>query len=129
FLEATNRISKSAVPLVHEVIPLIDKLTDTLAAAVIDESLHTAIRAAMARGVEVLNRYYSKTDDSIMYRCAMVLHPRYKTSYFKKQSWPADWIDNTMQLLRTQYERHYAAASTVPNNVHIHIVNNCVSSS
>ncbi|TDL14850.1 hypothetical protein BD410DRAFT_733533 [Rickenella mellea] len=71
FLAATERISKSAVPLVHEVIPLIDSLTDTLAAAVIDEALHPVVRAAMARGVEVLNKYYSKTDDSIMYRLAM----------------------------------------------------------
>ncbi|TDL26758.1 hypothetical protein BD410DRAFT_800539 [Rickenella mellea] len=66
FLEAMQRISKSADPLVHEVIPLIDKLTDILAAAVINESLHAAVCAAMAQGVEVINKYYSKTDNSLI---------------------------------------------------------------
>ncbi|TDL14515.1 hypothetical protein BD410DRAFT_733965 [Rickenella mellea] len=110
FLAATERISKSAVPLIHEVIPLIDSLTDTLAAAVLDEALHPVVRAAMARGVEVLNRYYSKTDDSVMYRLAMLLHPRYKTTYFTRQGWLTEWIDNAIALLREEYEKNYAGA-------------------
>ncbi|TDL17982.1 hypothetical protein BD410DRAFT_729280, partial [Rickenella mellea] len=99
-------------------------LTDRLAAAVIDEALHPVVCAAMARGVEVLNKYYSKTDDSIMYCCAMhtsfyliILHPRYKTTYFTRQDWPTEWIDNAIALLRAEYEKNYAGTRTTESIV------------
>lgn len=38
---------------------------------VLDPHLHVTVRAAAARGIKVLNKYYSKTDESIMYRLAM----------------------------------------------------------
>lgn len=33
--------------------------------------LKAAVRVAASLGRDVLNRYYSKTDDSVMYHCAM----------------------------------------------------------
>lgn len=36
-----------------------------------NDALFPAIRAAAAKGIAVLNKYYAKTDESIMYRCAM----------------------------------------------------------
>ncbi len=67
----TLRISRTSTPLLHEVIPLIDILTKLLDKKIIDTSLPMAIRAAVARGRAILNKYYSLTDDSIMYRMAM----------------------------------------------------------
>jgi hypothetical protein len=71
FLKATLRMSQSKVPLLHEVIPLIDTLTHKLEDAVTDHSLMPAVKSAAAKGLAVLHKYYSKSDDSIMYRCAM----------------------------------------------------------
>lgn len=71
FLKATERMSQSKVPLLHEVIPLIDTITRTLEKAITDHDLYPAVRASAAKGLAILNKYYSKTDDSIMYRCAM----------------------------------------------------------
>ncbi|TDL13115.1 hypothetical protein BD410DRAFT_735692 [Rickenella mellea] len=71
FLEATERISRSSVPLLHEAIPIIDVLTETLDKAAADTLLLPAVRSAMARGRKILDKYYGKTDESIMYRCAM----------------------------------------------------------
>ncbi|KAK7680163.1 hypothetical protein QCA50_016672 [Cerrena zonata] len=78
FLAATVCVSKSKVPLLHEVIPLIDSCTGILEDAIADLTNHQAVHVAAARGLNVLNKYYSKTDDSIMYHIAMIMHPRYK---------------------------------------------------
>ena len=58
-------------PLVHAVIPLIDNLTASLEKAMENEDLHISVRAGAAAGVQVLNKYYSRTDESIVYRLAM----------------------------------------------------------
>jgi hypothetical protein len=71
FLKATERMSRSKVPLLHEVIPLIDTITRTLEKAVVNRELYPAVRASAAKGLAILDKYYAKTDDSIMYRCAM----------------------------------------------------------
>jgi hypothetical protein len=57
--------------MVHEVIPLIDNLTTFVELCAENDSLHCVVRATAARGVSILDKYYSKTDDSIMYRLAM----------------------------------------------------------
>lgn len=73
FLLATKRVSKSSRPLIHEVIPIIDVLTETLEDAVADMSLKPSVRVGAARGLAVMNKYYSLTDRSIMFRCAMCM--------------------------------------------------------
>ena len=64
---------QSKVPLLHKVIPLIDMLTHKFENAVIDHSLLSAIKSAAVKGLAVLHKYYSKSDESIMYCCAMSL--------------------------------------------------------
>ena len=71
FLEATLRISMTKMHLIHQVIPYIDLLTTHLEKAVADWSLMKPVRSSAARGLRMLNKYYSRTDDSIMYRIAM----------------------------------------------------------
>lgn len=112
FLKATERMSQSKVPLLHEVIPLIDTITRTLEKAITDHDLYPAVRASAAKGLAILNKYYSKTDDSIMYRCAMILHPRYKLTYFREAKWPSEWIDAAVSIVREQWEDHYRPRGT-----------------
>ncbi len=50
---------------------MIDLIHVMLKTASNDRGLKSAVRVAASLGCTVLNRYYSKTDDSIMYRCAM----------------------------------------------------------
>jgi hypothetical protein len=64
-------MSKMGRPLVHAVLPLIDNLTDKLQAASEDSNLSIAVRAGALAGIKVLNKYYSKTDDSVIYRVSM----------------------------------------------------------
>lgn len=90
--------------------------------------LHVLVRAAAARGRKMLDKYYSKTDDSIMYRLAMsklvlspgssffslhlVLHPRYKTKYFEIERWEREWIQTAKDLLSEQWDNVYKDTST-----------------
>ena len=68
---ATKRMSESKVPLIHEVIPLFDSLINRFEEFIGNEDLFPGVHAAAIRGRAVLCKYYSKTDDSIMYRMAM----------------------------------------------------------
>src|SRR5882762_8849203 len=103
-------MSQSKTPLVHEVIPIFDIIAQALDDYVDDATLPPAVRMAAVRGQAMLNKYYGLTDDSIVYwiamrmlisaygiclllmLCVLVLHPRYKSSYFHKAGWPREWI-------------------------------------
>ena len=71
FLYATNKMSMNRHALVHKVIPYMDILTEHLARFKDDTVLSAVVRSAAERGMEVINRYYSKTDQSVIYRIAM----------------------------------------------------------
>ncbi|THU92086.1 hypothetical protein K435DRAFT_672838, partial [Dendrothele bispora CBS 962.96] len=71
FKQITEKVSKSGVPLLHKVIPWMDTFEGLLKGVVKDSSKHGTVRAAAARGLAVLNKYYSKTDDNVMYRICM----------------------------------------------------------
>lgn len=64
-------MSQSCRPLVSDAIPLIDLLEKHLKALVGDSQKPVIIRASAAKARAVLNKYYSRTDDSKMYRMCM----------------------------------------------------------
>ncbi|KAF8574541.1 hypothetical protein K439DRAFT_1372140, partial [Ramaria rubella] len=112
FLQATKRMSTSKIPQIFKVIPVIDLLTATLDQYASDKKFFPAVHSVAAKGHEILNKYYSLTNDSIVYQIAMILHPHYKTLYFQQQKWPDLWIDTTVKLLCEQWEKHYKPART-----------------
>jgi len=120
---------QSSTPLLHQVIPLFDGLTRALDDHASDPMNAPAVRMAAIRGRTMLNKYYGLSDDSVMYRIAMcmsllicpllkidrsfnlVLHPRYKSSYFLKAGWPREWVQTAEDLLRTEWEKNYKPKS------------------
>lgn len=113
-----------------------DHLDQHLASCALNLSLPASIRAAATLGKRTLNKYYTMTDLSEVYRIAMgkaflfhflfamlrltwwvVLHPRHKLNYFKAAKWDKEWIDTARQIVREEYERSYKAPdkSTTPN--------------
>ena len=86
---------------------------------------HSAIQAAMRLAHKKINRYYSLTDLSSVYRIAMgklkylsffghsdfdfclVLHPGLKLEYFRQQNWEEDWISNAEDLVCQEYFINY----------------------
>ena len=64
-------MSKGDYALVHNVIPAMDILTEHLDAFKDNTELKAIVRVAAARGLEIMNKYYSRTDESTIYRIAM----------------------------------------------------------
>ncbi|KAI0310522.1 hypothetical protein OF83DRAFT_1178464 [Amylostereum chailletii] len=93
-------------PLLLQVIPAIDSLTSRLEDTASDRTLNIVVCAAALSGAKVLNKYYSKIDESIMPRMAMMLHPKYKFSYFVQKDWPQEWIDEAKTIMRLQLQRY-----------------------
>jgi hypothetical protein len=89
------------------VIPAMDELTKALKNANNLRSRHPAIVGASNLAYESLNRYYSLTDSSSVYRIAMVLDPGMKLQYFHEHGWKNSWIKRADSLVRTTYETNY----------------------
>ncbi|KAJ7203388.1 hypothetical protein GGX14DRAFT_369538, partial [Mycena pura] len=111
FREATLRVSTNKHPRIFEVIPIIDLLTKFLEDAVREDRStrphFDVVRAAALAGLGLLDKYYEKTDESIMYRVGMLMHPSYRLSYFEKQDWPQEWKDQALNLARAQWTLNY----------------------
>ena len=71
FLNATKKICQNKVPLVHQVIPIIDIVSEALDEFIDGATLPPAIHSAAVRGSLMLNKYYSKTDESVIFCIAM----------------------------------------------------------
>ena len=71
FLTATKKICQNKVPLIHQVIPIIDIVSKALDEFIDDATLPPAICSAAVHGSLMLNKYYSKTDESVIFRIAM----------------------------------------------------------
>lgn len=68
FKHATLYFSRGT-PNLAKVIPVMDKLDETLSTASLNSAkYHSAIREAAAVGKKLLNSYYSRTDQSKVYR-------------------------------------------------------------
>ena len=59
------------VLFLHEVVPAIDNLTSFLDEIISDEEVIIAVKAAALSGIKVLNKYYAKTDESVLPRAAI----------------------------------------------------------
>ena len=71
FLLATKKISKSKIPLIHQVIPIFDIITTALEDNINKHMLPPVVRHAALQGYLMLNKYYSLTDESVVYQIAM----------------------------------------------------------
>jgi hypothetical protein len=63
--------------------------------------------AAIKLARKKMDRYYSLTDSSHVYRIAMVLHPGMKLEYFRNQKWEGEWIEEAETLVREEYVVNY----------------------
>ena len=118
-----------STPNLATVIPAIDFINNKLTAHAHNRTLSLAIKASLELGKKTLNRYYSLTDSSEVYRIAMgmwpmfllvsssytcqsVLHPRHKLAYFKMAGLEQEWIKTARELVRDAFERSYKQEDT-----------------
>ena len=124
-------MSQSGKPLLHEVIQMMDLLEAMLKEKAEDPALPPIVRAGASLGCEILNKYYSKTDESIMYRGAVgksdayletlvltaytiVMDPSLKKSYFEREGWPDSWIQAALTIVRDEWKRYKPHRATSP---------------
>ncbi|KAL1937892.1 hypothetical protein VTO73DRAFT_12785 [Trametes versicolor] len=111
FLYATKKISASERALVQDVILYIDILMNHVDNFTKDDSLSPVVRAAAQRGRAILDKYYKCTDETMIYRIAMILHPKHKLQYFRDQEWDEEWINDTLKLIRDEWRTYYKPKS------------------
>ncbi|KAG8684327.1 hypothetical protein FRC08_013749 [Ceratobasidium sp. 394] len=75
-----------------------------------DEKQLAWMRHATKRALTVLNKNYGKMDESYQYRLAVLFHPSMRIHYLKQADWPQEWIDTTIKLTITIYEKFYKPA-------------------
>ncbi|OJT01847.1 hypothetical protein TRAPUB_10054, partial [Trametes pubescens] len=114
FLFATKKISVSDRALVQDVIPYMDILTNLVDKFRKDEKLAPSVRATAQRGRVILDKYYTLTDETMIYRLAMILHPGHKLQYFRDENWPEEWITEAVELLRAEWREYYKPAPEEP---------------
>lgn len=101
-LESITRLMcEEAYPTSAHIIPKFNQLYDYFDAVVDqDNSVSTIVSdvvvEAATKGREVLHKYYTKTNAATM--LCMVLDPRFKLEYFKKNGFPQEEIDAVVQL-------------------------------
>jgi hypothetical protein len=126
FKDATLFFSRDGTPNIATVIPAMDRIDEVLTTNALDKQYSISVQAALAMGKKTLNRYYSKTDFSDVYRIAMsayrvvyidlspskftllpVLHPRHKLQYFQNAGWSEEWVTTALQIVREKFESSY----------------------
>ncbi|KAI1789296.1 hypothetical protein LXA43DRAFT_893091 [Ganoderma leucocontextum] len=106
FKHATLFFSRGTPNLV-QVIPAMDHVDKVLSTVSASAKYSEPIQVACGIAKKALNRYYSYTDMSAMYRIAMILHPSHKLHYFKKMRWPEAWRTTAKELLVEKYKHSY----------------------
>ncbi|KIJ27720.1 hypothetical protein M422DRAFT_190652, partial [Sphaerobolus stellatus SS14] len=103
FKNVTLRMSKKDVATIHQVIPIHDTIRTGLDKICEEEKLLKAICIAASNGFEISDKYYSLTDDSIVY----FMHPSYKLAYFKQQQWEKEWMDRVLEIVNGIWKNRY----------------------
>ncbi|KAJ3765129.1 hypothetical protein FB446DRAFT_622174, partial [Lentinula raphanica] len=105
--EATTFFSTTN-PSVAAVIPTMDAIDEAFASGIVDTTEFSGpIRHALSIGKKTLNKYYGLTDDSYIYRMAIVLHPSRKLDYFRNAEWPDSWVEAAVAVTRESWERTF----------------------
>ncbi|KAG6822058.1 hypothetical protein H0H92_015498, partial [Tricholoma furcatifolium] len=106
YKEATLFFSIDNKASIANVIPTMDKIDKMLREDAAKTTLTPAVREALGFARRRLDKYYSKTDTSNIYRIAMVLHPKLKTRYFQQNSWTKGWVDMALEVVREEWVKY-----------------------
>ena len=94
----------------------------------------SSVKHALTFARKSINKYYSKTDLSNVYRIAMgmfkiilwplhlnlihrltlVLHPQLKLKYFQQRGWTHDWISTAEAIVREEFVKYETPSATTP---------------
>ncbi|POW05335.1 hypothetical protein PSTT_09771 [Puccinia striiformis] len=107
FYEITQQLSISGSPRLSNTVVFIDQITEHLSSAISSPTYPPALRNACRLGLKITNKYYSLTDNSPLYRIAIILHPSFRDEYFKLANWEPEWITEAIRLAREMWVSFY----------------------
>ncbi|QRW08919.1 DNA polymerase [Ceratobasidium sp. AG-Ba] len=110
----TESLSRAGVPLLADVVLHFDSLEYEYTNIASDSDQPAYMRAGAQRARTVLNKYYEMTDQSHLYRAAILLHPSMRRQYLTLAEWPDSWIEESIDLTVKIYRNHYKPASSAP---------------
>ncbi|QRW02441.1 DNA polymerase [Ceratobasidium sp. AG-Ba] len=112
FTIVTEVALRAEVPMLADVIVHYDSLDYTYGKICNDTSLPLYVRHAANRARKVLNKYYTKTDTSHLYRLSILLHPGLRANYLRLAKWEEDWIETAILLAVSIYLKFYKLEDT-----------------
>ncbi|OAV87198.1 hypothetical protein PTTG_06221, partial [Puccinia triticina 1-1 BBBD Race 1] len=115
FYEITLQILISGSACLSNIVVFIDQITKHLSTAISGSKYPPALKNACQIGLKIMNKYYSLTDNSPLYRIAIILHPLFRDKYFKLLRWEPEWIAEAIRLARKMWVKFYKPDPTPPN--------------
>ncbi|KAG8692217.1 hypothetical protein FRC11_003774, partial [Ceratobasidium sp. 423] len=103
----TLSLSRASVPMLGNVIVLYDSLNHDYSQMC--RNINLPVWACDGANCARLKftKYYQKSDESVLYRLAILLNPSFRVHYLTRAEWPEDWIDTAVDLLEEYWEKHY----------------------
>ncbi|KAF8960348.1 hypothetical protein BDZ97DRAFT_1905934 [Flammula alnicola] len=117
FQDITLLFSKAEVPLVHEVIPMLEAMEHDLTKIRNSHELPAVIRIAAIAALLIISKYYALTDDNEVYRIAIVMCPDKKLDWFNEnEDWrPEDRVE-VDRAVRARWSETYLQRSSSSQN-------------
>ncbi|GAA5882316.1 hypothetical protein JCM1840_005033 [Sporobolomyces johnsonii] len=109
--DLTHEFSALGSPLVDRVVSAMDEMTSTFDNYLFHHSYPPALHNAILRGHLTVQKYYAKSDDSVFYRLAILLHPSKRKAYLQEQDWPEEWQEEALKLAKAYRDKWYSGRS------------------
>ncbi|KAL6302973.1 hypothetical protein BKA93DRAFT_735840 [Sparassis latifolia] len=111
FQDLTNLFSQAKVPLVHETVPMLERLEHQLTAICDDAEMElpAVIRITAQASLPVVGKYYALTDDTDVYQIAIAMCPDKKLEWFNKNpDWRSEDRAEVARILQARWTEAYA---------------------
>ncbi|CAB5217264.1 unnamed protein product, partial [Rhizophagus irregularis] len=116
FVQTTKILSSAKYPMLSSAIPIYNYLMDGLETYCENFDSSGDMVIAVKAGLEKLEIYYEKTDDTTMYTIATVLDPRFKLGYYEDNKWKQSFIRYAKETVLNAYNNNYAPVTNVEVN-------------
>ncbi|KAG9096187.1 hypothetical protein FRC06_008947, partial [Ceratobasidium sp. 370] len=113
FTIVTEVASRAEIPMLADIIVHYDSLDYTYGKICSDTSLPLYVQHAANRGHKVLNKYYTKTNTSHLYRLSILLHPGLQAHYLCLAKWEEEWSEAAILLTVSIYLKFYKPADAL----------------
>jgi hypothetical protein len=131
YKDATQFFSQDTAVTIANIVPTMDRI-DTMLSSSGRTPLAPGVKHALTFARQSMDKYYSKTNLSNVYRIAMgmfiaricsiltdkaivhtVLHPQLKLKYFQQHGWEKDWVKTAEGIIRDEFSKYLTRSQRV----------------